>query len=805
MVFKQIARRIRTEPAFYVFAVLSLGLGIGVSGSAQAIVAALGSGSLLGPRGALVDVVVKADGSQPPDWRATMSLSAYQRLVDSGVARFAASVSSSANIRIGSLNQTVIAEAITPTYFDLLHLSPSAGRRLVPTDEDTPAVVVSSDLAKRLDSELERDVLGQAIAIDGVVCEVVGILPRDFRGLATHTSKTDVWLPIGVAQRAHVVSTSADAKQVTALVEHSERVSSAGILTILQRVGRLASPTASSRGDNLSVMAAEAVDIGGLSLRQQWALVGVASLILAVGVLNLANLSLARSLRREQDIRVKLSLGASWTRLISDEAAESLLVAVIAAGLATIATKLFANTWTSTVPVRQGQLIDVVPKFGPVTVALLAALPILAIIVIGLLPAIRIVRAIKGEHKLAAAGHGVSANVTRPGRNLIRWQVAAVGVLIFIGAAVSGPLRRLADHDTGMRVDELVIAEIDASAVELTERAELAHRVTDGIRHIRGASLATVSFGMPFGVHSPTATVHTSKFGPRSTSGDITNAEVVLVAVGEQYFETTGIALMAGRAITPQDIREQRAVAVISRSIADELFAGSDALGGAIVIDSNGHETMSTIVGITGNTDVVRIGSRNGGTVFVPLTAEDLAFPTVIARGAVDERLLADVRRTVLDADRRVSISAVGTGEQLLAPVLTTLKNAAVITLTCGVAGLLLAMIGLYGVMLQLVEVRNREIGIRLALGATNSDVKVWILAIGLWPVVEGLLISLAVIVSSFIFLSVTRGGGSEYVNDAVASLVITAVMLVAASLLACWVPAARATRVSPRQLLTTP
>jgi predicted permease len=806
MLFKQTARRIARGPLFYLFAVLSLGMGLGVCGSAQAVVAGLGPRYLLEGRRANVDVVARGDGQPAPDWRATLSFAAYQRLVDSGVAHAAASVGSTASVRTAAAARIVLVESVTPSYFELLRLVPAAGRMLTGADDRAPVVVVSAAIADQIESESGRRAVGGLITIQDVACEIVGVLPRDFRGLTTTGSGTDVWLPLGLAQRAGVTAADPHVRQATVLIERNGLASHPAALTTLQQADRDdAPPSPGNARDRLSIVHAETIATDGLSARQQWTLVAVASLILVVGVLNLANLSLARSLRREQEIRVKLSLGASWARLIWDEASESLVVAVIAALVASAATGLFATTWSSTMPISQGQVIDVVPRIGVATAALLGGLPVMALLFIGLVPAVRVVATVRGGRRLTAAGYGASVAVARPGRMLIRWQIAAIGVLVFIGVVASGPLRRLASHDTGMRLDDLAVAGIDVSTVGQTERPEAMQRIVSGVLHVAGVSAVTMSSGMPFGVHAPMVTLRVS--GPERSANQDVSLSAVEVEADEQFFATTGMAIVAGRGIEAQDRREGRPVVVVSQSIARRAFDGRDPVGRTVAIDDgNGKpRRFATVVGVTRETDVVRIGSRNGGVVFTPMASDGVGFPTLTVRGNIDSRLLGDIRNTIATIDRRVDVSAVGTGRQLLAPVLVTLDHAATLTLACGGAALLLAMIGLYGIMAQLVEVRRREIGIRLAIGATGSELKRWMLRTGVGPVVEGLSIALAVIGCGYLFLAITRGGGGEYAVDVVRAFLLTALMLGVSAVSACWIPAVRASKTSPRELFAEP
>jgi putative ABC transport system permease protein len=768
-------------------------------------------GLLLPRRGALVLIAASSSsgGNPPTTWSSALSLDAldaFGRLVPSEAV--AASVAAEATLAVASEEYVAQIEAVNPAYFAVLGALPKSGRLLSDTDAgSTGGMVVADRFARRLEPDEPDRVVGRTMRVGTAALTIVGIAPSDFGGLSTRSRRTDAWIPFGLALDAGLASSDPSKGQFNAAVRPTTQITRSTIASALAHLPDITRQFAAARGQDQprgrahtewTLVEASEVTRGGLTATQETGLVVLASLVFVIAVVNLWNLTLARTVRREASIKLRLALGSSRRRLIAEEAAELAIVAVAAGVTAAIATVTLTRFWTATLPMSPSAVFEVEPRVSATTIGMLVVLPLVALAIVGVLPAVRVVMDTRVGQALTAAGAAGTTRLGRSARTLMRWQVGIVGALLVVGVVLIGPLARLASRDTGVRIEALTIAQV--ALPDGPAETQLWH-VSDLIAAalgLRGVESATASVGMPFGIRTALTFVRPMGIPGVQPEGSVS------VRVAGQYFETLGIRLMEGRSLTTPDSEAKAPIVVVSAGLAKRLFPGRHALGGSLELRAtpDGAGEVVQIVGIAADTDVVQVGSREGGVVYRPLSSGAVSHVAITVSSGAGVGMPGRLRAALLKTDPRLTVTVAGSALDLLAGIVMVLRAATTLAFACAGSALLLAMIGLYGIAAQLVNLRRREIGVRLALGATRPMIMRWVLGRGLGPVGEGLAIAAVLAAAGGIAVTLGKGRNDVFLYLLAGALSVTAVGILLVAVAACYFPARYASRLDPAELL---
>jgi predicted permease len=810
-------RTLRHSPGFALTAIVTLALGIGVNIGMFSLV----NGLLLRPLYAGADDVVgvHSRSTAPSGGGRGFSYPNYLDLQEGTTDIFAnlgASSTGFVGLDVDGRPRSTLASAVTANYFQVFGTPPAHGRSFT-TEEERPGAgirvaIISYPLWERLGADLGT--VGRLVRINGDEFTVVGVAQKGFAG--TSIPGPDVWLPLG----AHETFTTGAMPDGPTLARRD-----AHELTV---VGRLrdgssmeaAEPAIATVGRRLeqafpSVNAGYSLKISKPSGRLMFmpgagtgALAGLALLlmlmpviVLLVACLNLADLLLARGHARRQELAIRSSLGGGRSRLIRQLLTEGLLVA-----LAGGAVGLLLSTWaTEALLASLGRLLPVAVSLPDVsldwrvlvgTIAFCLA----ATLVFGAGPAwAQTRRAAAADLKRHTGDEGRRPPGLRVGSVLVIGQIALSLLLVSSGGLFMMSVIRAATADPGFRLDGGVLVEVDPGLAGYSEaRGRQAHlALVNRLRAVPGVDAVTIGSRFPF-----TGFGDSRDVAPAGAA-DARSVGAVFSVVGRDYARVLGLPQLSGRDFSDAELvpGSGEHVAIIDDVLAEELWPGEDALGRLIqFLDAKGPDARQLIrvVGIIPAVKHSLDNPRPSPHVYVPLGQHYESAMTLqlrVAGGEGERAMLGTIARVVRDVDERLPVLSVATWRDHLDASLDVLiyrAGAGVFSAFGGIA-LLLAVLGVYGVKSYVVSRRTREFGIRIAIGAHPRAL--------LWQVLrEGGRIT-AIGIGTGLLLALGAGQflhSIMYGVNSIEPLVLAPLILLAASLLASYIPALRATRVDP-------
>lgn len=814
-------RRLSRSPLFSLFAVLTLAIGIGATtGIYSAVRAVLGPPSGVRNIDRIVNVYHAPGGSSARSglsWPDYQDLRARQTVFDLMTAWSWMSAAYAANGQTG----TSFGEIVGGEYFAVLGVTPSRGRLLQPADDRPdapPVVVISHSIWQRVFAAAE-DVVGRPMRVNGHTFEVVGVASPEFRGLFNNgLIPSALWVPIAstakVYRRSPGLAFEPNDRESRYLLAKGVLKSGKSIEDVRAELGVLAAqldaafplgrsqdPRVSSRYEhNRPWYARPMADVRVNESASTGALVDgmLAVLMLAVGAVllvacsNLANLTLARGAQRQQDTAVRLALGASRWRLVREALTESLILAVagglLGVGIARVITVVLSGELAVSGTVAVMQLS---PQFDVPVLMVAVVATALALLVAGLGPALQSTR---GDVRTALVGDGSSGAAPRwrGRRYLITAQVTVSVVLLALAALGITQLRSIQQQDYGFALNELAVADVDFESQGYDEgRIE---RIVEGfLAHMssrREAVAVTVASGLPVG---PT----THRRGQIMDAATPKPVYAEIIAGGSDLIRTLGSPITHGRAWDATDPVEGN-VAVIDGWTARALFGATNVVGREVALrDGEQPLRQATILGVV--TDADRAGSltRGSALVYVPFRRDYGTRIVFAARTNGDPNVLAGViRQTLRSLDPDLVLRSTGAGPDLVGSTAQFFQISSMIASLLGAFAWVLALAGLYGVLSHVVLRRTREIGVRVALGATRTEITRMIVRQGLSPVVLGVLAGLTLGALARMALQ------SQFLRLVpamdVVVLMVVPVLFIAAAVLACYLPARRAASVDP-------
>lgn len=530
-------------------------------------------------------------------------------------------------------------------------------------------------------------------------------------------------------------------------------------------------------------------------------LVALVGLVLLVACMNLANLMLARGTARQREFAVRRALGASRWRLLRELHAESAMVAALGGLLAFAFTRALIALSTVELPLPRG-VFWLEPRLDVSAFAVASVALLLSMLVFGIEPALQATR--HAVTRDLTGGEG-TIGLPRSERQhaFIRWQVAISAAFFLIAAILVKLVASEARHDSGVDLDRLATAVVPFSREwdEARSRRTLL-AVADTLRQEPGVESVSISSGSPFGM---TMTPHARVTTPEHPFTPERNGEFAyFLSATPDIFGTLGVSILRGRGFDHRDDAAAPHVVVLSQKTARDLFGTSDAIGRQILARDWGRppDLAFTVIGIAADTDSQNLMSRKTGTIYVPLAQHyEPRLAIILARTSGDPAATARLIQTVV---RRIEpdlgVGTAGPASIVLAGAYVAARVAVWLATALGLLTLVLAMVGLYGIQAHVVAQRTREVGVRMALGASVPQIERMVMREGYRPVLQGLFLGL-------FFGVVVRFLLRAYVNpniqpfDPVAFAMVP-IPLVIAAFLACYVPARRAARVDPNVAL---
>lgn len=705
-------------------------------------------------------------------------------------------------------------QVVTGNYFGLLGAPVLHGRGLSEGDDVTgagsPVAVLSHDLWQEhfLGDE---GVVGTDVRLNGVPFTVVGIARHDFRGLEL-SFQPDAWIPMQAAPRLGQGSIARpdiweDRGSRWMGMSVGRRVDGATTDAVRDQFTRISEDMKAEYGDLRGPRNTTVDPLDSYALpngaeehmsRLVWLLLGVVGFTLLLACANLANLLLARGTIRAKDLSVRAALGARRRDLVRQLLVENVLVAAVG-GVLGMAVALAILRTAGPLSLPGGLTIgDLNPVLDGSVLVYTALVTLLTAVLFGLLPALNATRT-DLQQVLRDGGRGASGRGHRMRKSLVAVQVALCLLLLIASGLFVATIRNGMAHDPGFRPSGLALArfnlgllnyeppEAQALLTTLTERVAARPGVT-------GASYATRVPLLPGGAAGFFFEV--PGYQPRQDE----ELRVDLVGIGPNYFETLGVPLLAGSTPGPDAGPNGPPQVVISRTMAETYWADASPVGRTVVV--GGEEV--TVIGVVGDVSWQGLDDEPTNFLYVPLSSmQDRAagFVTLAVRSMGDpSEALALVRTELTALEPDAPITVLSTMEGQIGQVLSAQQTGAAFLTGFGALALLLSVLGIGGVVAYVVQQRRRDIGIRMALGANGRSVLAQSTLDMALPIlvgtVAGILASLLLTrtIEGFLF-GVTATDAGTYVSTTVVFLVV--------AVCAAALPARRATRVNPVEVLT--
>jgi len=812
-------RMLAKTPGFTTMAVITLALGIGLNTAVFTVYESVALKPLaVRSPGEIVRIAGRYNG-QPVE---AFSYAEYEQLRDHSRS-FASVVATSAPQTILCMlpgdkpdqAQAVPVRLVSANYFEALGVNPAIGRAFG-ANELAVAVVSQSFWKRRLQED--PSVVGKQLTVQGAPFVILGVAPEGFAGTGLPPQSPDLWIPL--AMQTTVLPGvdwlhDSTAREFQILARRKVGVSVEQAASELDVLGRQWPPV-DNRQIRLSAKNATFFQTDGGEFETfgqvSKILMVAVTLILLIGCVNLINLLLARGAARQREIAVRLAVGASGPRIVRQLCIESGLIGVLGGGLGLLLS-LWSCQWIGVSiagalqRISNGGLslsLDLTPDWR--VFAYTAILSVLTGVAVGLWPAIRASRTdLTYTLKQESSGMGAARGLRWNSRNmLLAAQVAGCLILLAGAGLLFRGVRFARMTDPGFETKHVFMLGVNARALAATSvsRAALLRQAIERVQALPEVATAAWVERPPFLGHGS---------GPFE-SDEGTRAQCLFNSVSDRYFETLGIPILTGRAFTKAEVERDDAVAVISESAARQLWPGRDVIGRRISVERWLRQAgvvkhgSFTVIGVVKSVRSTYLSKMDSGFVYFP-EAPPNRFGTMLVRTrtapeAAFRSAFAALSAVHSNLPSQTFMLSIEQGPMEIQKLMS--EAPALVASLLGLLALLLASVGVFGVVSYLVTQRTREIGVHIALGAQNQDVVRMVLGQSLRPVAWGAAIGLtgAIGLSGLLTAIValpdvpdlTYGAGPV---DPVTFLGVLATLTLVV-LAASFLPVRRATRVEP-------
>jgi predicted permease len=792
-------RLLRKSPVFTVVAVLVIMLGTGAVTTIFSVVDALLLRPPSGVRapGALVDVT-RTDG----DGRGfhVFSYPAYREMRDRSRTLDGLAAWANEWLHVGlsrnAERESVMGNIVSGNYFAVLGIEPQLGRFFLPEEDRTPLthpVAVVSDRFWRERLGGDRSAIGRTIEINRTPFTIVGVAPPEFAGTVA-VIRADLWVPIMMApaMRHNMGDLAMTAK--SSWLQAFGRVRDGGTPGAARaELTQIAKSVEAELGGKASEVGVRVSPLRPLPPQMETpvalfmaVLMSVATLVLLIAAVNVAGMMLARASARRREIVVRLSLGASRARLVRQLLVESVLL-FVGGGAAGV----LLTVWCTRLIESIRPIVDFPLRFHlPIDLRVMAftlAVSLATGIVFGLVPALK-----ASKRDLATALRADTAGSGQRQRTRSAFVVGqlAMSVLLVVAAGLFlRALQRGRVTDPGYRIDHVLTMSLDLEneGYDSTQVREFRRQLAERVAALPGVEAVSFTSLIPLqGNQMATGITVPGHQAPRGRDF----ISIAFESVGRDYFRVMRLDLLRGRAFDARDTKDAPRVAVVTEAFARRFWPADDAVGKTFASDGATY----TIVGVARDGRFHSIAESPEPMMFL-LDEQSLSMRTnLVARTAGDpEALGPSVERIVKVLDARMAVPTPQSLERAASIGLFPQRVAAMVTGILGGIGLLLAAVGLYGLVAFTVAQRTREIGVRIALGATPRGVVRLVVGQGVRLAGVGLAIGLALAMVGSRALAPFLFGVSAL--DPIALLGVP-VVLGPVAIAASWVPARRASRV---------
>jgi putative ABC transport system permease protein len=792
-------RRLRSNPGFTLVSVLTLALGIGATTAIFSVVNPILIESLPYPQAKRLVTLSErgSDGSAiPPTFGTFVELQARSRSFES----VAASDPWRPSLTGAGEPERLVGQRVSASYFQTLGVGPVVGRDFMASEDETggPRVAVLSDRLVQRRFGGDRGIVGRSIMLDDGQYLVIGIMPPRF--VNSLAPSADIWAPLQ-AQRQTPFNSREWGHHYQIIGRLRGGISPTAAMSELKTIGEVAvlqfpRPQWASLAGGVLVRSLQD-EVTGDAKPALLAIMGAALLLLTIACVNVTNLLLARSAQRRGELAMRMALGAGRRRLVRQLLTESVVLAVVGGLGALVVAQAGVRALIALSPpgLPRAEAIAVDAK------VFLFALGVSTVIglVVGLVPAVGAARGglsegMQGSSRRTAGRRGAGR------RLLVIAEVALALVLLVSAGLLMRSLEQLLGVAAGFNTQRLLTMQVIAPGQSYrsdTARRQFFERALEAVRQVPGVTGAAFTSQLPL-----SEDLDSYGYEVASTPGVKPGEDgaVFRYAVTPGYLQSMGIPLRRGRALDATDVTAMPEAVLISESLARHKFGSKNPLGERMRF---GPETATdrpwdVVVGVVGDVKQESLASQSSEAFYVAMGhwwwVDNVQ--TLVVRTTGDAvALVPSVKRAIWSVDRNQPIERVMTMDGLIALGAAQRRFALVIIESFAFAALVLAAVGIYGVLSGSVSERMREIGVRSALGASRRSILTLVVRQGLGLTAIGVAIGV---------------GGAFAASQAIVSLMFgvsrvdpvtyagVVGLLVGVSLLACWLPAWRAARIDP-------
>ena len=783
------------HPAFSAVAIITLALGIGGSTSIFTVVdAALLRGLPYKSSDRLYHLWEQTPRREFP--KREFSYPDYQDYQQTNVFEEVAAYTGSGAVLSGSgESENIAAPVVSANFFSVLGVDPILGRTFQ-AGEDSPngpnlAVLTYGFWQHKFGGD--SGVIGRALTINGRSCTIIGVLPASFQFALKNN---DLWLLYQPTQN-QLINRSAHFINLIGRLKPGVSVSQAQseLNVIASRIER--ENNKSHAGTSVRLVPLQEEMIGRVK-PTLLVLLAAVGLVLLIACANVASLLLTRSLSRQKEVAIRSALGASRWRVVRQLLTESIFLSFVG-GVAGLAIAY----WGVPAIVRAlppAQLLAMPFLLGlHFNISVLAfsfGLSLLTGVVFGLVPAIQSSRMDHSEVLKEGGRQSTGGSGHRLRSALVVTEIALAVVLLVGAGLLMKSLFRLLQTNVGFKTDNLLSVGFvlpPAKYTDLNKVVIFNDQVQERVRTVPGVVNAGIVDILP--LNGGNTTKFSIDGDPLPAPGQDTEANIR--RVGDTYFQTLGVPLLAGRMFDQRDTVNSPGVVIINKSMADRMFAGRDPVGMHLRYTSV-QVPPDLIIGVVGDIKITGLDEAIKPVLYFPLHQNPASVASIVARTNGDPAALgAAIRNEIRNVEPDAAVQDIRTIDEMIAQTPASFMRrfpALLISIFAGVA-LLLASIGIYGVVSYSVSQQTHHIGVRMALGAGPFDILKMVLKQGLLLALLGLGIG---VLAALGLMRLLRTLLFEVSTTDVATFVLVTGVLFLVALLACYLPARRATKVDP-------
>jgi putative ABC transport system permease protein len=788
-------RQLMKAPSFTAVAIITLALGIGACTAIFSVVNTVLLRPLDNPDPDRIVIIRETQLPQFPEFSVSPPNYLDWEKQAKSYEHLAAYAGATLNMTGDGEPQRLTAIKATAHYFEVMGIKPILGRMLLP-EEDAPGknhvVVLSYGFWQRVFGGA-RDVVGKAIQLNGEPYNVVGVGPAGF----SVSSKLDVWTPMAFkpdetandARGGHYINVVGRLKPGVSVAQARAE------LTVIadQLAKQYPDP---QKGWGIFMMPLQDYLVRDVK-PVLYTLLGAVGCVLLIACANLANLLLARATARHREISIRAALGAGRGRLIRQLLTESVVLALCGGAAGVLLARWGLDTLLALAPTSLPRISEIHLDSGVLFFSL--ALSVVTGLVFGIAPAWLAARTDMNE----ALKQGSRGSTEGGARGRLRSALVVVEVtlaLVLLGGAglLARSFMQLAKVDPGFNPENATLMRLSVPERKYKEKEQqtaFANALLERVKNLPGVQAVGITHSMP--LVGDYVLGFNIEGRPAVDPADLPSTNYY--AITPDYFRAMGIRLVRGRVFTAQDDAKAPRVAIINETMARQFFPNEDPIGKRINI-TNGPDTWREIVGIVGDIKQYGVDKATSAQSYEPFAQVPFtSFNVVIRTKGSAAGLLGSLRPAVYAVDKDQPVGIIRPLEEIMADSIARQRFAMMLlTVFSGVA-LVIAAVGIYGVMAYNVVQRTGEFGIRMALGAQQRDVLRLVLTQG------GKLIGLGLLIGLIATLAASRAMGSMLFNTSAydpLTLATITVVLATVALVACFFPANRATKVNPIEAL---